>query len=79
MEKIKIDLSNLREIFPKNFTEEEKAKAQTIFLKKLSEQAHRFYGGKMQTVPKAGVYGFNWFNVWYTPGEIGRASCRERV
>ena len=20
------------------------------------------------TVPKAGVYGFNWFNVWYTPG-----------
>ena len=68
MEKIKIDLSNLREIFPKNFTEEEKAKAQTIFLKKLSEQAHRFYGGKMQTVPKAGVYGFNWFNVWYTPG-----------
>lgn len=68
MEKIKIDLSNLREIFPKNFTEEEKAKAQTMFLKKLSEQAHHFYGGKMQTVPKAGVYGFNWFNVWYTPG-----------
>lgn len=68
MEKIKIDLSNLRDVFPKNFTEEEKAKAQTMFLKKLSEQAHRFYGGKMQTVPKAGVYGFNWFNVWYTPG-----------
>ena len=22
----------------------------------------------MQTVPKAGVFGFNWFNVWYTPG-----------
>jgi len=20
------------------------------------------------TVPKAGLYGFNWFNVWYTPG-----------
>ena len=19
-------------------------------------------------MPKAGVYGFNWFNVWYTPG-----------
>ena len=22
----------------------------------------------MMSVPKAGVYGFNWFNVWYTPG-----------
>ena len=24
--------------------------------------------GKIQTVPKAPVLGFNWFNVWYTPG-----------
>lgn len=68
MEKIKIDLSNLSNIFPQEFTEAQKAKAQTLFLKKLSEKAHRFYGGKMQTIPKAGVYGFNWFNVWYTPG-----------
>ena len=22
----------------------------------------------MQTLPKAGMFGFNWFNVWYTPG-----------
>ena len=22
----------------------------------------------MQTVPKCGLWGFNWFNVWYTPG-----------
>jgi malate dehydrogenase (oxaloacetate-decarboxylating) len=29
---------------------------------------HRFYQGKMQSLPKAGIYGFNWFNVWYTPG-----------
>ena len=29
---------------------------------------HAFYGGKMQTIPKAPLYGFNWFNVWYTPG-----------
>ncbi len=68
MEKIKIDLSNLSKIFPQEFTEGQKAKAQTLFLKKLSEKAHRFYGGKMQTLPKAGLYGFNWFNVWYTPG-----------
>ncbi|MDR1099356.1 MAG: NADP-dependent malic enzyme, partial [Treponema sp.] len=30
--------------------------------------AHRFYGGKMQTLPKCGLSGLNWFNVWYTPG-----------
>jgi malate dehydrogenase (oxaloacetate-decarboxylating) len=68
MEKIKLDLSNLSNIFPPEFTDAQKAKAQTMFLKRLSDKAHRFYGGKMQTVPKAGVYGFNWFNVWYTPG-----------
>jgi len=22
----------------------------------------------MQALPKCGIYGFNWFNVWYTPG-----------
>jgi malate dehydrogenase (oxaloacetate-decarboxylating) len=37
-------------------------------LKKLAESAHTFYEGKIQTVPKAPVIGFNWFNVWYTPG-----------
>ncbi len=68
MKKLNLDLSNLRDVFPEHFTAEQKAKAQTVFLKKLSEDAHRFYKGKMQTVPKAGVYGFNWFNVWYTPG-----------
>ncbi|MBN1696549.1 MAG: NADP-dependent malic enzyme [Spirochaetales bacterium] len=25
----------------------------------------------MQTIPMAGVFGFNWFNVWYTPGVSG--------
>ena len=63
-----MDLSNLDEAFPENFSEEQKARAKTIFLKRLSLHAHKFYGGKIQTLPKAGVYGFNWFNVWYTPG-----------
>ena len=67
---MKIDpgLKNLKELFPQDFTEEQKAKAQTLFLKNLALEAHRFYGGKIQTVPKCGIYGFNWFNVWYTPG-----------
>ncbi len=68
MEKIKMDLSNLNKVFPDDFTQEQIAKAKTAFLKRLSETAHKFYGGKIQTVPKAGVFGFNWFNVWYTPG-----------
>jgi len=68
MTKLKLDLSNLNDVFPKNFTQEQIAKAKTLFLKRLAESAHRFYGGKIQTAPKAGVFGFNWFNIWYTPG-----------
>ncbi len=65
---LKPDLSNLEECFPQNFTPAQVAKAKTIFYKRLALEGHRFYGGKIQTVPKAGVFGFNWFNVWYTPG-----------
>lgn len=65
---IKKDLSNINEIFPEDFTNEQKAKAKTLFLKQLSYYAHEFYKGKIQTLPKVPVPGFNWFNVWYTPG-----------
>jgi malate dehydrogenase (oxaloacetate-decarboxylating) len=68
MKELDIQLQNLSDTFPETFTQEQRAKAQTLFLKTLSEKAHRFYGGKMQTLPKAGIWGFNWFNVWYTPG-----------
>ena len=68
MKKIDLRLQNLDEVFPDNFTKGQVASAKTLFLKKLSESTHKFYGGKIQTVPKAGVFGFNWFNVWYTPG-----------
>ncbi|HPD95178.1 MAG TPA: NADP-dependent malic enzyme [Tenuifilaceae bacterium] len=68
MNKVTPKLENLGEIFPDNWSEEQKAKGKTIFLKYLSEKAHKFYGGKVQIAPKAPVLGFNWFNVWYTPG-----------
>lgn len=68
MSNLKITLQNLKDCFPKEFTDEQKAKAQTLFLNKLSLAMHKYYGGKMQTLPKAGIWGFNWFNVWYTPG-----------
>jgi malate dehydrogenase (oxaloacetate-decarboxylating) len=68
MKKPDLKLSNLNELFPDNFTQEQQAKAKTVFLKELAYLSHKFYGGKIVTMPKAGVYGFNWFNVWYTPG-----------
>ncbi|MEA2011887.1 MAG: NADP-dependent malic enzyme [Verrucomicrobiota bacterium] len=63
-----ITLENLDKIFPENYTKKQLATAKTSFLKKLSLKMHRFYAGKIMTVPKAGLYGFNWFNLWYTPG-----------
>ncbi len=68
MSKVNLKLEKLGEMFPANWTEEQKAKGKTLFLKYLSEKAHKFYGGKVQIAPKAPVLGFNWFNVWYTPG-----------
>jgi malate dehydrogenase (oxaloacetate-decarboxylating) len=68
MKKPDLTLSNLNELFPDEFTPEQLAKAKTVFLKELAYSCHKFYGGKIATMPKAGVYGFNWFNVWYTPG-----------
>lgn len=66
--KLDMDLGNLNDVFPDHFTNEQVAKGKTRVLKKLAELSHKFYGGKIQTVPKASVKGFNWFNVWYTPG-----------
>ncbi len=69
MEKSKIiTLENIESLFPKDFTDEQVARAKTMFYKQFSYKMHQHYGGKMQTVPKAPIYGFNWFNVWYTPG-----------
>ncbi len=68
MSKIDLSLKNLDELFPSNFTQAQIATAKTVFLKELALLSHKFYGGKMQTLPKAGIYGFNWFNVYYTPG-----------
>ncbi|WP_319415954.1 NADP-dependent malic enzyme [Marispirochaeta aestuarii] len=68
MKEISLSLDNLDELFSETLDQAQTAAAKTLFLKKLAESSHRFYGGKMQTLPKAGVFGFNWFNVWYTPG-----------
>lgn len=77
MSKIDLSISNLDQLFPENFSQEQIAKAKTAFLKELAYLSHKFYNGKMATVPKAGMYGFNWFNVWYTPG-VSRVSTTIR-
>lgn len=66
--KIDLALKNLPSLFPKEFSKEQLAKGQTVFLKEMALLLHKFYKGKIMTVPKAGIYGFNWFNIWYTPG-----------
>ena len=63
-----LSLKNLAQALPADLSQDQRARAQTLFLKRLSLAAHEFFGGKMQTVPKCGLWGFNWFNVWYTPG-----------
>lgn len=68
MEELRSDLANLQAYFSANYAPDLRSAAQTAFLKKLSELTHAHYRGKMQTLPKAGIWDFNWFNVWYTPG-----------
>ena len=69
MKKPDLSLSDLGSYFPDDFTPEQRAKAQTLFLKELAASPlTRFYRGKIASIPKAGIYGFNWFNVYYTPG-----------
>ena len=68
MDKVDITLSNISNLFSTYLSPDKVAQAHTLFLKKLSSTMHQFYRGKMQTLPRAGIFGFNWFNVWYTPG-----------
>jgi malate dehydrogenase (oxaloacetate-decarboxylating) len=77
MEALHSNLDNLDRAFPDRFTPEQIAAAKTAFFKHLALRAHRFYGGKIEIMPKAGTFGFQWFNVWYTPG-VSRISTSIR-
>lgn len=77
MNTLNLSLDNFEECFPDDFTPYEKACAKTLFYKVFALKMHQFYKGKMQTVPKAPIYGFNWFNTWYTPG-VSRISTNIR-
>ncbi len=68
MDEVSISLDNVESLFPSHWDKEKIAKGQTIFFKRLAELSHKHYEGKTQIVPKVPTPGFNWFNVWYTPG-----------
>lgn len=55
-------------LFPADLTLAEKSELKTLFLQELALKAHAFYEGKIQVLPKAGLFSYDWFNVWYTPG-----------
>jgi len=74
---IRPDLDHLELSLPANYTPAEVALAKTLFFQYLAESAHRFYHGKIQIMPKVPLPGFNWFNVWYTPG-VSRVSTSIR-
>ncbi len=77
MKRLNLSLDNFEECFPEDLTPNQKACAKTLFYKFFSLKMHNFYKGKMQTLPKAPIYGFNWFNTWYTPG-VSRISTSIR-
>ena len=63
-----IRLDDIGRRFPAEWDGGQAARAKTIFFKALALEAHRFYGGKIQVLPRAALPGFQWFNAWYTPG-----------
>ncbi len=63
-----IQLDDLGKHFPSQWDGGQVARAKTLFFKALALEAHRFYGGKIQVLPRAPLPGFQWFNAWYTPG-----------
>ena len=63
-----IRLDDVGRHFPPQWNGGQVARAKTVFFQALALEAHRFYGGKIQVLPRAPLPGFQWFNAWYTPG-----------
>ena len=63
-----IRLDDIGNQFPPHWTGGQVARAKTAFFQELALAAHRFYGGKIQVLPRAPLPGIQWLNAWYTPG-----------
>ena len=53
----------------------EELKKKAEWPNKVAPGRHRFYGGKLETLPKCSIKSFDDFGIWYTPGVA--APCRE--
>ena len=53
-----LSLNRIAALFPENFTDEQRARVQTLFYKELALEAHRFYGGKMQNILEVDIKGY---------------------
>ena len=56
-----IRLNDISASFPAGWTPDKTSAAKTIFFKRIALAAHRFYGGKIQVLPRASLPGFGWF------------------
>ncbi len=47
---------------------------------KIAPQLHKFYGGKIETIPKCFIKSLNDFDIWYTPGvaSVSRLIAQDR-
>ena len=53
----------------------EELKKKAEWPNKVAPGRHKFYGGKLETLPKCSINSFDDFGIWYTPGVA--APCRE--
>ncbi len=53
----------------------EELKKKAEWPNKVAPGRHKFYGGKLETLPKCSIRSFNDFGIWYTPGVA--APCKE--
>ena len=63
-----MNLKQLDDFFPADWDDLRRARAKTLFYKKLALEAHRWYHGKIQILPRAPLPDAQWFGAWYTPG-----------
>ena len=75
--KILASLENVDQCFESELNRDQIPAAKTFFYQQLALKAHQWYKGKIQVMPRIPMLGFNWMNVWYTPG-VSRISTSIR-
>ena len=61
-------MKDIESHFPSHWNADQLARAKTHFYQVLALEAHAFYAGKIQVLPRAPMPDVSWLNAWYTPG-----------